>query len=134
MAIPGRELVGKNAQVTDKEYNDDYLRALNQFATVDEVFGQHRKDIAAGGDSVARVVMGTLDRVEYENHLVALVMTAAKEGEWKAVFRHPYRHAPGLDVVEQKHFGHVVKQGEKTFLLPSAMYLAYCKEELSQKD
>lgn len=131
MAIPGRELVGKNAQVCNGIYCDDYLRALNQFATVDEVFGQHKADIAAGGNSVGRVVMETLGHYEWENHLVALVMGAAKAGEWKAVFREPMRHMEGLDRVEKKGFGYLAKQGDKTFLLPSAIYITYCKEQLS---
>src|SRR3989344_3502809 len=126
MAIPGRELVGKNSQLVDDVYSDDYMRALNSFATVDEVFGQHRKDIVGGGSSVNRVVMGTLGRSEWEDHLVALVMVAAEAGEWRAVVREPNRHTAGLDEVEKRHFGYVTEYGEKTFLAPSAMYLAYC--------
>ncbi len=130
MAIPGKELVGKNANLVDGVYSDNYLIALNQYASVDYVFGEHTEAIAQGEyDAVARLVMGTLGEVEYESHLVALVMTAAEAGEWKAVEIEP-RPLPGLDVVTKKHFGHVTQYQGKTFLMPSAMYLAYCKEQI----
>ena len=131
MTIPGKELIGKNAQVSDKIYSDDYLRALNKFATVDEVFGQHRADIAAGGNSVGTLVMETLGKSEWEEHLVSLVMTAAKAGEWRAVVREEGKHTEGLDVVVEKDLGYVTKHGDTTFLLPSAMYVSYCKAKLS---
>lgn len=128
---PGKELVGKNVRIVDGQYNDDYLTALNQFASVDKTFGRYRADIAKGGNSVGRVIMGTLGKNEWENHLVALVMGAAKAGEWKAVVREPYVHTSGLDAVEGKKFGYVVKHEKKTFLLPTALYLDYCKRELA---
>ncbi len=130
MAIPGEELVGQNARLAGGVYSDDYMNALNQFATVDDVFGEHKEAIAKGKhDPVARLVIGTLGKSEYENHLVALVMTAAKADEWRAVERGP-EHMPGLDVVTQKHFGYVTKYGGKTFLLPSPVYVTYCKATL----
>ena len=134
MTIPGRELVGKNAQLIDRVYTDDYLHALNQFATVDEVFGQLKESIAAGEHTpVAKLVMGTLGKCEWENHLVSLVMGAAKAGEWKAVVREPFKHTDGLTVVEERNFGYVVKQGGERFLMPSASYVTYCKERLAQR-
>ncbi len=130
MTIPRKELVGQNVRLVDGVYSDDYLTALNQFASVDEVFGEQKEAIAKGEQNpVARLIMGTLGKSEYENHLFALVMIAAKAGEWKAVERGP-QHMPGLDVVTEKHFGHVTKYQDRTFLLPSAMYLTYCKEQL----
>ena len=129
MTIPGRELVGQNAQLVGGTYTDDYMVALNQFVTVDEVLGENRQAIAKGEHTpVARLVMDTLGKCEYENHLVALVMAAAKAGEWKAVKR-GQQHMPGLDVVVDENFGYTTKYQGKTFLLPSAMYLAYCKEK-----
>ena len=131
MTIPTKELVGQNATLTDGVYSDDYMTALNQFAPVDEVMGEHREAIALGehGGPVAGLVMNTLGKSEYENHLVSLVMTAAMKGEWRAVNRSRMQMA-GLDVVVEKHFGYVAKLEDKTFLLPSAMYVVYCKEQL----
>lgn len=129
MTIPSKQLVGQNAGLVDGVYSDDYLKALNQFVTVDEVFGEQREAIAKGEwTSVARLVMGTIGQSEYENHLAALVMKAAKVGEWRAVERES-RHMPGLERVTEKHFGYVVKYKNKTFLLPSAIYLTYCDEQ-----
>ena len=130
MAIPNRELVGKNARLDNGVYSDDYMATLNQFATVDEVFGEHREAIAAGENVVGSLVMGTLSKSEYENHLVSLVMNAAKAGEWRAVVREPGRHFAGLDAVTDKHFGHVTEHEGKKFLLPSALYVVYCNEQL----
>ncbi|MBU0761361.1 MAG: hypothetical protein KJ600_03925 [Nanoarchaeota archaeon] len=130
MTIPNKELVGKNPRLKDGVYSDDYMAALDQFATVDEVFGKHREAIANGEHVVARLVMGTLGRCEYESHLVSLVMGAAKAGEWRAVVREPGRHFEGLDVVTERHFGHITKLEGKTYLLPSALYIAYCNEKL----
>lgn len=130
MTIPGKELVGKNAKLIEGVYFDDYMNTLNQLVSVDEVFRQHKKEIAEGQfDPVANLVMGTLGKSEYENHLVALVMTAAKTGEWRAVERGS-QHMPGLDVVVNKNYGYVSELEGKTFLLPSLMYISYCKEQL----
>lgn len=131
MTIPGRELVGQSAQMRDNTYSDDYLRALNEFATVDEIFGEHRKDIAEGGNSVGRLTMGALGIGEWENHLVDIVMRAAKAGEWTAVIRRPGTQTEGLSAVRKKHYGYITEFDGKIFLMPTAMYLAYCKEELS---
>ena len=131
MTIPGKELVGKNARLEDGIYSDDYMAALNEFATVDEVFGKHKEAIAARKHNpIDRLVMDTLGVSEYENHLVALVITAAKAEEWKAVERKPGKHIEGLDVVTEKHFGYVTEHEGKTFLLPSAFYLVYCKAQI----
>ena len=130
MAIPGKELVGKNAILENGVYSDDYMVALNQLATVDEVFGKYKEDIAEGKNVVARLVMETLGKCEYENHLVSIVMKAAKAGEWRAVLREPGKHIAGLDVVTKKHFGYVAEHEGQKFLLPSPMYLAYCKANL----
>ncbi len=130
MAIPGKELVGKNARLNEGIYSDDYMDALNEFATVNEVLGEHREAIANGEQNpIFRLVSGTLGKCEYENHLVDIVMTAAKAGEWRAVEREP-RHKPGLSVVTDKHFGYVTEHEGKTFLLPSALYLTYCKAQI----
>ena len=130
MSIPQKDLVGKNARIEEKGvYRDDYLDALNKFAPVDEVFGKDRKAIAKGEwEPVANLVMDTLGKAEWENHLVAIVMTAAKEGEWRAVPRGP-QHQDGLDEVVEKKYGFVVNLGKK-FLVPSAFYVNYC---LAQK-
>jgi hypothetical protein len=133
MSIPRKQLVGKNATLTDRGYSDDYLTALNEFATVDEVFGPYRKQIADGGNVVGRLVMETLGRSEWENHLVSIVMTAAKAGEWRAVIRQPGRHDEGLDAVTEKRYGFIVQKDGKRFLLPSANYVAYCQAQLDQE-
>ena len=130
MVIPRKELVGRNAKLQNGVYSDDYMTALNQFATVDEVFNQQKEHIAAGEIVVGRLVMDTLGKSEYENHLVALVMTAARAGEWRAVIRNPMVHNRGLDVVTEKHFGYVVEQEGKKFLLPSVLYVMYCQAQL----
>ena len=128
MGIPNKILVGQNPSLVDGVYSDDYLRALNEFASVDEVFGEKKQAIAEGErNAVAMIVMDTLGKSEYEQHLVALVMRAAKAGEWRAVERTTIW---GLDRVVEKYYGHVTKFEDKTFLLPSATYLAYCKENL----
>lgn len=132
MAIPGKELVGQNAIVVGEKYLDDYLIALNTLAPVDEIFGDQRRDISQGGRIVGRLVMGTLGRTEWENHLVSIVMTAAKEGKWSAVVREPELHLPGLDEVENRHFGYIIDHKGIKYLLPSLMYVAYCKEKLSR--
>ncbi len=130
MTIPSKELVGKNPKLVNGAYIDDYMIALNEFATVNEVLGKHREAIADGNfHPTARVVMGTLDRFEYENHLAALIMVAAKTGEWRAVERGTLQKC-GLEVVTERHFGYVVEHDGETFLLPSAKYLAHCKAEL----
>ncbi len=131
MAIPGKELVGKNARLNEGIYSDDYMAALNEFATVDEVLGEHKEAIANGEQNpVCRLAWGTLGKCEYENHLVSLVMTAAKAGEWRAVERIHGRQIEGLDVVTDKHFGYVTEHEGKTFLLPSTFYLVYCKAQI----
>jgi hypothetical protein len=131
MAIPRRELVGKNATVKNGIYSDEYLKALNNFATVDEVFGYYRKQIASGGNAVGRLVMGTLGRTGWENHLVSLVMVAASVGEWRAVLREKH-HNSGQEAVVDKNFGYFVDLGEKRFLLPSAHYISYCQAQLEE--
>lgn len=132
MAIPKKELVGRNARIENGIYLDDYLTALNEFSSVDETFGKHKEAIAAGKDAVASLVMGTLGRSEWENHLVALIMTAAKAGEWRAVFRDSFKHREGLDAVAEKNFGYVVEQNGETYLLPSAAYVSRCQAELDR--
>lgn len=130
MAIPSKKLVGKNQVLVDRVYSDDYIKALNRYVSVDEVFGEHKKEISKGEFCpVARFTMGALSKLEHENHLVALVMRAARAGEWRAVERGP-EHRSGLDEVTEKSFGYVIRYQDKTFLLPSARYLAYCKEQL----
>ena len=132
MTIPRKELVGKNAKSSDRVYFDSYMDELNKFASVDEVFGKHRTAIANGESCpVSNLVMDTLGKSEYENHLVALVMTAAKAGEWRAVLREPRKHTEGLKAVTEKHFGYVVEHEGQTFLLPSALYVVYCKQQLN---
>ena len=131
MTIPGKELVGKNAQLENGDYTDDYLVALNQFATVDEIFGQCKECIANRERTpIIRLVVGTLGKKEFENHLESLVIAAAKAGKWKAVVREG-EYANGLNVVVERNFGYVIKHEDKTFLLPSAIYLKYCKTQLS---
>jgi len=130
MKIPDKTLIGKNAELVEGVYSDDYMNALNNFASVDEVFGKNKEAIAKGENTpVARLIMGTLDKAEYENHLVSIIMTAAKNGEWRAINR-GLQHMPGLDEVTRRHFGHVTNYKGQTFLLPSPMYLTYCKEKL----
>jgi hypothetical protein len=130
MKIPGKELVRRNASLRENRYSDDYLLTLNQFMNVNEVFGEHKAEVARGGNVVGRLVMDTLGRSEYENHLVALVMAAAKTGEWSAVLRKPNIHEEGLDAVMEKRFGYVIEIEGKKFLLPSALYVSYCKAQL----
>jgi hypothetical protein len=131
MTIPDRKLIGKNVKLDNGNYSDDYIAALNKFATVDEVFGQHKEAIAKGEQSpICRCVMGTLGKSEYENHLVSLIMIAARAGEWKAVIREPLTQNQGLETVMEKGFGYVVMNEGKKFLLPSAGYVVYCKERL----
>lgn len=130
MAIPGKELIGENARLEDGIYSDDYMDALNQFATVDEVLGEHKEAIAKGEQNpISRLIADTLGKYEYEFHLVDIVMAAAKAGEWRAVERGPQQR-PGLSAVTDKQFGYVTEHEDKTFLLPSAFYLTYCKEHL----
>lgn len=129
MAIPNKQLVGQNASITDGVYTDDYIAALNKFATVDEVFRENKEAIAKGEMTpVATLIMGTLGKTEYELHLVSLVMTAAEAGEWRAVERKKHNQYDGLDAVVKNNFGHVTEFEGKTFLLPSAMYIVYCNE------
>ncbi len=131
MAIPRKKLVGQNPTVVDRIYSDDYLKALNEMVTVDEVFGNQRTAIAKGQPVVGRLVIGTLGRTEWENHLVSLVMTAAETGKWSAVVSEPDKHLPGLEEVQKRHFGYVTDYQGVKYLLPSAMYVAYCQENLS---
>ena len=136
MIIPGKKLVGWHQTIVDDIYNDDYLRALNKFASVDDVLGKDRDTIAKGEfNSIARIVMGTLGKEEYERHLAALLIVSAKAGTWQAVER-VENQTNGLDVVKEKHFGHVIgyltAQGTRRFLMPSAMYVTYCKEHKQQ--
>lgn len=128
--IPGIELVGKNASLHDGVYNDDYMTALNDMASVDDVFGRHKQDIAEGKNAVGWLVMDTLGKSEYENHLVSIVKKAAKAGKWVAVLREQYKHTDGLSVVEGKNFGYVAEHEGQKFLLPSAHYLTHCKARL----
>lgn len=130
MTIPNKELVGKNARAQKDVYSDDYLKALNKFATVDEVFGEHKRKIANGENIIGALVMDTLGRSEWENHLVAIVMNAAKAGEWRAVVREPGMLVEGLDEITKKHFGFVVKHKGKKYLIPSALYVTYCQAQL----
>jgi|GEM_PF-4127870 len=129
MTIPDKSLVGQNAVLKNDIYTDDYLRALNAVAPVDEVFGRHKKAIARGESIVGKLVMDTLGKTEYEHHLVTLVMTAAKTGQWSAVKRAPW-NLSGLEEVIYKKFGHVAIHEKETFLLPSLTYVAYCKDTL----
>ena len=132
MTIPSKKLVGQNARIEEGKYLDDYLEALNRFAPVEEVFGGYREGVAKGEYTpVARLIMDTLGKTECENHLVALVMAAAKSGKWSAVKRRG-EYMAGLEVVVEKNFGYSVKNGNKTFLLPSALYLVYCKAQLDK--
>jgi len=130
MTIPNKELVGKNPKLEDGVYTDDYMNALNEFARVDEVFRESKAAIASGENIVGRLVMDTLGKSEYENHLVAIVMSAAEAGEWRAVVRESEKHIPGLDTVTRKHFGHVTAYQGKTFLLPSVSYVVYCNDRI----
>jgi hypothetical protein len=130
MKIPRKELVGRNRRLENGVYSDDYMTALNELVTVDEVFGGYRKQIAEGGIAVGRLVMETLGKTEWENHLVSIVMTAAKTGEWRAVLRDPRNQLEGLEAVTDKNFGYVVQHESKTFLLPSALYVTYCQAKL----
>ena len=129
MAIPVKKLIGNNAKVHRGVYTDDYIGALNQFATVDEVLGSHKNAIARGKqDPICKIVMGTLGVIEFEDQLVSLVMKAARAGEWRAVKTEA--HPNWLKVVAEKNYGYVVEHEGKTYLLPSAYFLVHCKEEL----
>ncbi len=129
MTIPSKSLVGKNARVVNGEYIDDFIYALNNYAIVGEVFGKNQAKIAKGeSDSVAMLVMDTLGHLEYEFHLAALVITAAKNNSWSAVIRER-QHEPGLSEVVKKNFGYVVEYSGQKYLLPSVKYIDYCKEQ-----
>ena len=136
MSIPVIDLVGKNARLRGGIYTDKYMTALNEFATVDKIFGANREAIANGKRNLVLNLItttntsGHLGRPEYEKHLLDFVMTAAKAGEWRAI-KLGIQHAPGLDAVVEEHFGYVTVHKGKAFLLPSALYLIYCKEQLS---
>ena len=132
MMIPRRELVGRNARLEEGIYRDDYLTELNKVMPVDEVFSGCREEIAHGGNIVGRLVMETLRKIEWENHLVSIVMTAALSREWRAVFREPLIHDKGLDAVTKKHYGYVVEHEGKRFLVPSPLYVTYCKDVLEK--
>lgn len=133
MTIPRKELVGRNSRLENEVYLDDYMTALNEFATVDEVFGNQREAITNRHCStVASLVMGTLGKAEHEFHLASIVMNAAKAGEWRAVVREPGKHYDGLDNVEHKGFGYVVDHEDKKFLLPTALYVTYCQRKLDR--
>jgi len=130
MTIPNKRLVGINPRLDNEGYSDDYTDALNRFVSVREVFGEHKKSIAKGGREVGRLVMGTLGKSEYEEHLVSLVMRAANAGEWRGIKRGLGRQI-GLNSVVKKGFGYVTEfQGEK-ILLPSALYVVYCDAQLN---
>ena len=130
MVIPRKELVGRNARLEGDVYLDDYMDALNQFATVDEVFGEQKEAIASGKNVIARLVMGTLGDSEYEKHLVSIVMNAAKAGEWRTVHRKKTYTLAGLDAVTRGNLGYVIEHGDEKFLLPSVNYVTYCKGKL----
>ncbi len=143
MTIPTKELVGKNPLLAGElpiggpyhgkhiyRYYDEYTRALNGFARVDEVFSNHREAIAKGENyPISNLIMDALGKKEGENHLADIVMTAARAGEWKAIERLPHQRY-GLYLVIEKHFGHLTNYKGKMFLLPSALYVVYCKEKL----
>ena len=125
--IPSKELIGQNASLNNGVYSDDYMIALNKFASVDEVLGKDKEGISKRRiDPIARIVMGTLGRSEYENHIGELLIVAANRGEWSAIERN--HHQNSLDVITKKHFGHVATYQDRTFLLPSAMYVTFCAE------
>ncbi len=130
MTIPDRKLVGKNAKIEDDIYRDDYLRALNQLVTVDEVFGKYREKIKNGKEIIGDLVYDIFNKKKHEAHLVSLVMHAASAREWVAVVREPGKHIDGLDEVTEKCFGYVTDHKGKKFLLPSLAYVAYCNDKL----
>ncbi|MEK6937222.1 MAG: hypothetical protein AABW58_04080 [Nanoarchaeota archaeon] len=133
MSIPRKKLVGKNPEVRNGIYNDDFLRELNKFATVNEVFGDKKNQIAKGDmTTVSGIVMGTLDRIENEYNLIALVMEAAEAGEWRAIEREPWQQQ-GLDKVVDKNLGFLTTYKDKLYLLPSPKYIAHCQAELEEQ-
>jgi len=123
-------LVGENARLENDVYYDDFMSVLNELVTVDEVLGEQREAIAKGETTpVANLVMGTLGVCEHENHLVSLVMEAARAGEWRAVSRGEGQ-IYGLDSVVEKGFGYVTEHEGKKYLLPSVHYIEHCRRQI----
>jgi hypothetical protein len=129
MTIPSKDLIGKNARVVNGVYLDDFMDALNNYATVNNVFGKNRSKIAKGyANEVNQFVLDTLGHFGYEYQLVSLVMTAAKNNSWRAIAREQHQEY-GLDVVVEKNFGHVIEHKGQKYLLPSVKYLEHCKKQ-----
>ena len=134
MAAPGKELVGKNARLNFiGNYSDDYLTALNQYASVVEVMGKSKQEVAEGGTGAAvwRVVAG-IDRTESamssinEITLVELLALAARKSEWKAI-RQKYPDDAGVKLAVEGGYAHLTYFKSKAFLMPSAMLTEYCQ-------
>ncbi|MBT3405077.1 hypothetical protein HN832_04095 [archaeon] len=131
MTIPSRKLIGQNVILDDEIYSDDYMRILNRESPVEDVFGKHKSAIAQGKNVVARLVMDTLGNSKYEQHLVNLIMRAAKVGEWRAR-EVKGRKDYGLDAVLEKKFGYLTEHKGKTYLLPSFLWTVHCHTELDR--
>ncbi len=137
MTIPGKELVGMHPTISNGVYNDDYLRQLNEFASVDEVLGEYKKGIADNSWlSIAHFALGALGHddkygVIGEVSLGGLLAIAAKVGSWSALDK-DINQIPLLETLLNSHFGHITTHKGKAYLLPSAMFLTYCKEKSSE--
>ena len=127
-------LIGIDPEIKDNNYSDKFTHSLDEIFPVDEVFGEHKKSIASGTwEVIPSLVMDTLGKSKWENHLVSIVMTAAKTGNWLGVVREPGKHIAGLDRVQEKHYGHVVEHEGKKYLIPSLHYVTYCKEKIDSR-
>lgn len=130
MPTPSKVLVGQNAKIIDEEYSDNYLKALNEFASVDEVFGENKEKVAGGNwDAVSSITANTLGDSIYEHNLIDIVVTAAGKGQWSA-YNNP-KMTDGLKVASDKHYIHLTEHKGQIFSMPTTSYLRYCKERLN---
>ena len=130
MTFPDKYSVGKNAEVVDERYNDDYLRALNEFCTVEDVFGGTAVESISIGNTLTLnrfVANSPLKSWEAEDLLKHFLYAATRSerGEWEAI---EIKEGDGLAKrVEEVGFGiRTTFSEDKQFLVPTALFLAYC--------
>lgn len=127
--IPTAKLIGERAHIVNLVYSDDYLQALNKFASVDEVLAGYRDQLQHWREPLVKLVEGIVSVGEPELYLATLIQQAAEYGEWRAIEK-TNLHSQILDEVVKRHCGHVTNFLGKNFLMPSASYVAYCKDLL----
>ena len=131
ITLEGKELVGMNPSFIDY-YADDYLRALNAWASVDHILGHEKAPIAEGGFDHVAMMLGNHPFVEgCPNFFLGFLTAAAQASEWRAIEpRRSFERA--INSMAETDYVHIVSlqstscpRRDRVFLMPTAKTVMY---------